>query len=173
MDKQIIQQLYEKYGSKIQLYLYALCNDFAAAEDLTQETFLKAMLALPKDHNNIGAWLYTVARRLCLNRMKREKRESPSQDVEHSLDASGSKIKETETEGLSAVLAKERSSLLYQGISSLDQSKREVLVMQYFSGLSIREIAQITGKTEANVKVLSHRGKRELRQFLEVNGYEI
>lgn len=169
MDKKIIQTLYEQYGNRIQLYLYTLCSDFAAAEDLTQETFLKAMLALPKDHDNLGAWLYTVARRLCLNRIKRDKREQPSQDAQ----AQGNRTGESETEGLAAFLDKERNSLLYKGMSNLEQNKREVLVMQYFNGLSIREIAQITGKTETNVKVLSHRGKRELRRFLEVNGYEI
>ncbi|MCI9596174.1 MAG: RNA polymerase sigma factor [Firmicutes bacterium] len=77
-----MQTLYEQYGNRIQLYLYTLCSDFAAAEDLTQETFLKAMLDLPKDQDNLGAWLYTVARRLCLTRIKRDKWEQPSQDAE-------------------------------------------------------------------------------------------
>ena len=170
MDKDIIQELYDQYGRKLKLYLYSLCGDFAAAEDLTQETFLKAMIALPKDHGNMGAWLYRVARNLCFNKMKRERRESSREEPEAGQRG---ERQETAEEGLSQLLVKEQNRMLYRGLSSLSEEKREVLVMQYFAGLSIKEIAHITKKTESNVKVLSHRGKRELRRFLEVNGYEI
>lgn len=170
MDRSIIQELYDQYGRKLKLYLYSLCGDFAMAEDLTQETFLKALIALPKDHENMRAWLHRVARNLCFNRMKKERREC--QREESGAD-SGDQRQGTAADGLSQLLLKEQNRMLYRGLYSLSQEKREVLVMQYFGGLSIREIAHITKKTEANVKVLSHRGKRDLRRFMEVNGYEI
>lgn len=172
MNKAIIQELYDQYGQKLKLYIYSLCGDFSAAEDLMQETFLKALLALPDDHTNMGAWLYRVARNLCFNRMKKERRECEQEEPEpHSTgwQAQG----DYRQEGLSHLLVKERNRMLYRGLSSLSEEKREVLVMQYFGELSIKEIAHITKKTEANVKVLSHRGKRELKRFLEVKGYEI
>lgn len=169
MDGSIIQELYDQYGRKLRLYLYSLCGDFAMAEDLTQETFLKALIALPEDHENMGAWLHRVARNLCFNRMKKERRECQREEAEAGLGEQ----QDTAADGLSQLLLKEQNRMLYRGLSSLSQEKREVLVMQYFGGLSIREIAHITKKTEANVKVLSHRGKRDLRRFMEVNGYEI
>lgn len=170
MDRSIIQELYDQYGKKLCLYLYSLCGDFAASEDLMQETFLKALISFPEDHNNIGAWLYRVARNLCFNKMKKERREYRQEELETCREGQ----KETSDEdGLSRLLLKEQNRMLYRGLSGLSDEKREVLVMQYFNGLSIKEIAHITKKTESNVKVLSHRGKRELRRFLEVNGYEI
>lgn len=170
MDKSIIQELYDQYGRKLRLYLYSLCSDFAAAEDLVQETFLKALIALPEDHANMGAWLYRVARNLCFNKMKKDRRECRKGEPESDTERSG---QESSEEALSQILIKEQNQMLYRGLISLSQEKREVLIMQYFGGLSIKEIAHITKKTESNVKVLSHRGKRELKRFMEVNGYEI
>ena len=58
MEKDILKQLYQKYRKEIYLYLYSLCKKESLAEDLLQETFLKALLSLPDDHTNIRAWLY-------------------------------------------------------------------------------------------------------------------
>lgn len=64
MEKDILKQLYQKYRKEIYLYLYSLCKNSSLAEDLLQETFLKALLSLPDDHTNMRAWLYLVARNL-------------------------------------------------------------------------------------------------------------
>lgn len=52
MEKDILKQLYQKYRKEIYLYLYSLCKNSSLAEDLLQETFLKALLSLPDDHTN-------------------------------------------------------------------------------------------------------------------------
>ena len=52
MEKDILKQLYQKYRKEIYLYLYSLCKKESLAEDLLQETFLKALLSLPDDHTN-------------------------------------------------------------------------------------------------------------------------
>lgn len=75
MDKQILQKLYKDYGNEILLYLYSLCGSRDMAEDLMQETFEKALLSLADRHTNVRAWLYLVARNLCFNAMKKEKRQ--------------------------------------------------------------------------------------------------
>ena len=54
MEQDVIQALYEAYGQELYLYLYSLCWQKAAAEDLLQDTFLKAMLSLPRGHGKIG-----------------------------------------------------------------------------------------------------------------------
>lgn len=53
MEKDILKQLYQKYRKEIYLYLYSLCKNSSLAEDLLQETFLKALLSLPDDHTNM------------------------------------------------------------------------------------------------------------------------
>ena len=71
MDNRILQILYEKYYQEIFLYLLSLSHDSLLAEDLVQETFLKAILSLDEKHPNIRAWLYRVARNLYLNEKKK------------------------------------------------------------------------------------------------------
>lgn len=171
MENEIIGELYRRYGKEIQFYLCALCRDGFMAEDLTQETFLKAILALQQDHENMRAWLYTVARNLFFNRMKKEGREVLHEETESRSDRirNFENIAGAEEE----LIEKEQKRILYESISCLSADKKEVLIMQYFGGLSLKKIASVTGRTEANVKVLSFRGKRELRRILEVKGYEL
>ena len=64
MDGQVLLRLYEAYGRELFLYLYSLCKSRETAEDLMQETFVKALLSLPDGHANVRAWLYMVARNL-------------------------------------------------------------------------------------------------------------
>ena len=74
---------------------------------------------------------------------------------------------------LDVLLEEERSRLLYLALQRLDTAKREVLLLQYFAGLSQRDIAAVLHLTPENVRVLAYRGKRELRSYMEGNGYDI
>ena len=71
MDSKVLEQLYRKYERELYLYIYSICKDKHATEDLLQETFLKAILALPDGHTNMRAWLYLVARNLTYNAIKK------------------------------------------------------------------------------------------------------
>ena len=62
MDRDILRQFYRRYSREIYLYLYSLCKSRETAEDLMQEVFLKALLSLPDQNENLRAWLYKVAR---------------------------------------------------------------------------------------------------------------
>ena len=70
MNGDLLQQVYGKYSREILVYLYSLSRDRQLAEDLTQETFVKALLSLPDGHANIRAWLYKVARNLFINHFR-------------------------------------------------------------------------------------------------------
>ena len=71
MDGQVLLRLYEAYGRELFLYLYSLCKSRETAEDLMQETFVKALLSLPDGHANVRAWLYMVARNLYYDMCRR------------------------------------------------------------------------------------------------------
>lgn len=57
MDRDILRQFYRRYSREIYLYLYSLCKSRETAEDLMQEVFLKALLSLPDQNENLRAWL--------------------------------------------------------------------------------------------------------------------
>jgi len=166
MDNELLRQLYRKYQRELYLYLYSLCKNHELAEDLLQETFLKALLALPDGHTNMRAWLYMVARNLFFNYSKKEKQKAQIEILVEMPDEKAGAI-------LDALLEEERSRLLYLALQRLDTTKREVLLLQYFAGLSQRDIAAVLHLTPENVRVLAYRGKRELRSYMEGNGYDI
>lgn len=167
MDNRLLKQLYKKYHKEIYLYLYSLCKNRDLAEDLAQETFLKAILSLADTHTNVRAWLYMVARNLYFNYKKKERTQATLEEFDDAMcdDASA--------EGLEHLLQDERRRLLYQALQHLNGDKREVLMLQYFGDLSQKEIAALLRKTPENIRILAYRGKKELREYMEANGYDI
>lgn len=163
MNRHLLQQLYVDYGKEIRLYLYSLCKSRDMAEDLMQETFEKALLSLPDHHTNMRAWLYLVARNLCFNAMKREKRYTSEENVEAEI----------QEDILGQLIQREQNQVLYHALMELPSRKREILQLQYFGGLSLKEIARVLQISPENVRVLSCRARKELKRKLEEEGYEI
>lgn len=166
MDQELLHQIYRKYQRELYLYIYSLCHSRELAEDLLQETFLKALLALPDNHANMRAWLYMVSRNLYFNYVKKEKLKIPLEELGQMADASSPEL-------VDQMIRDEHRRLLYQALQHLSVEKREVLILQYFGGLSQKEIAAVLHKTPENVRVLAFRGKRELKSYMEVKGYDI
>ena len=164
MKHDALEELYFRYHKEILLYLYSLCRNMQLSEDLCQDTFVKALLSLSDKHKNVRAWLYLVARNLFLNSARDRKRETADEDIpERSVD----------DDMLDNMITAERSKLLYMAMQKLAPQKREILVLQYWGGLSQKEIAAVLKLSPENVRVLGYRGKKDLKKILEENGYEI
>lgn len=162
MEHKLLTLVYEKYHRELYLYIYSLSRNHHIAEDLTQETFLKALLSLPEEHGNIRAWLYMVARNLFFNY-----REKASRNV--SLEEE-MKRSDEEKDLLANMIENERKLQLYQALKKLDMKKREILLLQYFGDLSQKEIAAVLHITPENVRVLAYRAKKELKKYMEQQG---
>lgn len=163
----MIKQLYHQYGKELFLYLYSMCQQKELAEDLLQETFLKAILALPEYHTNMRAWLYKVARNLFYNLYKRNRREICDEEYLKKI----SKLEVDEF--LEEYISKQETRILYTAMQKLSPVKREVLELQYFGQMPLKEIANVLQLSQENVRVLSHRAKKDLKKLMEVEGYEI
>ncbi|OUN71471.1 RNA polymerase subunit sigma-70 [Drancourtella sp. An57] len=163
----MIKQLYHQYGKELFLYLYSMCQQKELAEDLLQETFLKAILALPEYHTNMRAWLYKVARNLFYNLYKRNRREICDEEYLKKI----SKLEVDEF--LEEYISKQETRILYTAMQKLSPVKREVLELQYFGQMPLKEIANVLQLSQENVRVLSHRAKKDLKKLMEVEGYEV
>ncbi len=171
LDNEILQRLYETYGKEILLYIYSLCKNWSISEDLLQETFVKALLSLPEQHTNMRAWLYLVARNLCFNTLKKEKYQIL---VEEDNLNTMHRLPESSTEDiLDDLIKQEQKYMLYRAMMKLPLIKREILELQYFSGLPLKDIARLLHISFENVRVISHRAKRDLKKYLKEDGYEI
>lgn len=168
LDKRLFETLYQQYFQELYLYVYSLCGQKSMTEDILQETFLKAFTALKDSHTNMRAWLYMVARNLCCNWMKKEKRLILSEHTGLPENASG-----RHEDILKTVVGNEERRLLWEALQQLSYQKREILVLQYFGGFRQKEIAAMLKITPENVRVLAYRAKKELKTYLEVKGYDI
>lgn len=166
LESEVFELLYKRYYKEIYFYLYSMSKDVQTAEDIAQETFLKAILSLEEGHPNVRAWLYMVARNLYFNQKKKADRVSLFDEAQLASDIQSSDL-------LSGIIQSEQKRLLFSAMQSLSENKREVLQLQYFGGLPQQEIAAVLNLSAENVRVLALRGKRELRKYLEDNGYEI
>jgi len=129
-------------------------------EDILQETFLKAFTALKDSHTNMRAWLYLVARNLCYNCFRQERKLNGG-EMEAEQKAAAQDI-------LEEILREERKAELWKAVKRLSRQKREVILLQYFGGFSQKEIAAMLRLTPENVRILAHRARKELKSYLEV-----
>lgn len=75
--------------------------------------------------------------------------------------------KQTDEDLLEKILEEEKRRELYRAIRKLEQKKQEIILMQYFSGMSQKEIAAVLHITPENVRVLAYRAKKELKKYME------
>ena len=75
LDKHLLEALYHRYYKELYIFVYSLCGSETVTDDILQDTFLKALLALKDSHTNMRAWLYMVARNLFYNQQKKKSQE--------------------------------------------------------------------------------------------------
>ena len=170
MENDVLAVVYRTYSREIYLYLYGLSHNRQLSEDLMQETFAKALITVVTADTGIRAWLYKVARNLYFNTYRKDKRLIIG--LENAENKGVIRV-EIEESPLSKLLRTEREKALYKALNKLEGKKREVLLLQYFSGLSGKDIAKLLDITTENARILAFRGKKELKLYLEEAGYEI
>ncbi len=159
-DRQSYALLVEKYKTPIYNLAYRMTGNLGDAEDLTQETFIRAYQYLWRydTRKKFFTWLYTVAFNLIKSHLrKKNKKHNISEAFSaHSL-ADDSPSPETtliETQEITACLLR------------LEYELRALLIMKYRQGLSFDEIAEITGKSISAVKMRIYRGLEKLKELM-------
>jgi RNA polymerase sigma-70 factor, ECF subfamily len=162
-DSEAFGQLYDHYHPSVYRFLYYRVGSVPLAEDLTAETFFRALRSMSSfrwQGKDFGAWLMTIARNLAMDHFKagRTRLEQTTEDM-GTLD--------TTTEGPeNAVLSLLTNEALLEALSQLPTEQRECLVMRFLQGLSIAETADVLGRSAGAVKQLQLRGVRNLAKIL-------
>ena len=169
-DKPVFEVIYARYKDKIYGLLFYLCHDRAQAEDLTQQVFLKAFVALDgyRGQASLGTWLSHIATNIWIDESRKRKR-SPLSLVK----AMTSDLQDRGASPEGAVLNRELSQALITAIANLSDKLRVVFVLKYIAGLSYSEISEILGCSTGTVgsrltrclKTLA----RDLNRFREGN----
>jgi RNA polymerase sigma-70 factor (ECF subfamily) len=162
-DAEAFGLLYDHYQSSVYRFLYYRTRSAVVAEDLTSETFFRAlrnMASFRWQGKDFGAWLMTIARNLATDHFKagRTRLELTTEDMGQHDDA---------TEGPeSAVLANLTNEILLDALTRLPNEQRDCLVMRFLQGLSIAETAQALGRSDGAIKQLQLRGVRNLAKLM-------
>ncbi|SDS63734.1 RNA polymerase sigma-70 factor, ECF subfamily [Nocardioides scoriae] len=162
-DSEAFGQLYDHYQPSVFRFLYYRVGSVQLAEDLTSDTFFRALRAMSSfrwQGKDFGAWLMTIARNLTMDHYKagRTRLEQTTEDM-NTLD--------TSTEGPeTSVLASLTHEALLTALTELPTEQRECLVMRFLQGLSIAETAEVLGRSAGAVKQLQLRGVRNLAKAL-------
>lgn len=166
MRKDYISKFYNQYSNDIYIYLLSLCHNAHLAEDLMQETFIKAMLSLDTSYENTKAWLFKVAKNLWIDYLRKNKNISDMNiDDVHMQDFS--------QDILTKVIRNEQSIKLYQKIMKLNCSMREVITLYYFLEIDQKQIANLMNISNGSVRTLLYRARNILKEMMEENKNEI
>jgi RNA polymerase sigma-70 factor (ECF subfamily) len=163
-DSDALIVLYERHKQQVFRYLYYRLGDVPTAEDLTTETFLRVIQALPRFRNGgapIQAWIFQIARNLATDRLRRTKR-----DRQELLDD------EVIDPALPPEIMAEKSLVvaeLHTALQQLTDDQREVILLRFIEGLSIADVAHTISKSESAVKNLQLRGLRSLQRLLSAH----
>lgn len=161
--------MYLELREPIFRYLLRLSGNYDLAEELTQETFLQALQALPKfrKESSIKTWLYAIARNTYLHRINKDrKKDKILVSITDDFQESGANLEDPAEQ----FLQKEQNLLMKKAIYSLQEAYRTVIILKEFEELSYKEIAGILGKTENWVRVTFFRAKQSLKEIYETVG---
>jgi RNA polymerase sigma-70 factor, ECF subfamily len=162
-DQDAFKELYARYQDVVFRYVLFRLGDRTLAEDLTQETFLRALRRIGSvsyQGRDIGAWFVTIARNLIFDHVKssRYRLESTTADmVEHSPTTHGPEQQ---------VIENATNSELLKAIDKLNADQQDCIRMRFLQGLSVAETAQRMNRAEGAVKALQHRAVRRLAQLM-------
>ncbi len=148
-------------------YILGMVRDTAEAEDLTQETFLRAYRHREslRDENAQTAWLYRIATHVCLDRLRQYARRN-LQETDTDLDQVD--VAEPDTPSLQQTIERDEMSGCVQSyLIRLSDTYRAVILLHDMHELTAAEIAQLLGESLENVKIRLHRARMKLRAALE------
>ena len=159
MKSDIIDQLFSQYYNEALLYTISLCRNRTVAEDIVSDAFFKALTLADNSIRDFKPWLLTVCRNEFISACRKSSRFTGEEIPEYLPD--------DREEVIEGIIRREEYRSLYRAIGLLPDAQKEVVTLFYFSGLPIRSISDITGKSETNIKVLLCRARDKLRTVME------
>lgn len=162
-DREAFGRIYEHHAGAVFAFVVARLGDRALAEDITAETFLRALRAIATvtyQGRGIRAWLITIARNLIRDYVKSSR---------HRLDSSVADVPESAVvvDGPEhVVISRETAAELRRAVDGLSPAQRECVVLRFWVSLSVAETAAVLNRTTPAVKGLQHRAVRRLAHLL-------
>ncbi len=150
-----MDEIYRLHAQSVYKYLLSLCRNESLAEELTQETFYRAVKSIDKFDGKckVSVWLCQIGKNLYFSELKKQGRET---DFPEDFDFPAPSAEDE-------IIASEGKTSLLKAIHALPEQTKEVVYLRSFGNLSFREIGDVMGKSENWARVTFYRGKERLK----------
>ena len=152
------EEIYERYFKDVYRYALSLTRDEAEAEEITQETFFKALRSIDRFDGRcrLYVWLCQIAKHTYFSLREKQGRTAAMAEIPDS----GSGLEE-------GLLQKDTAFRIHQVLHRLDEPYKEVFSLRTFGELPFKQIGMLFGKTESWARVTYHRARLKIREELE------
>ncbi len=149
--------IYDRYTNKVYAKCISMLKDNEAAEDATQEIFVKILLSLSRftGKSKFSTWIYSITYNYCIDMIRRDKK-----DIEVAVN-DFSRIDHVDDNLLDAEILETNIFRLKVVLNHMNVEDKSILMMKYQDDLSIREICEMLNKTESAVKMKILRAKEK------------
>jgi len=174
-DADAFRLIFERYSRPVISFIYDMVNDRALAEELTQETFVRAFRAIHtmRAETKLSTWLFGIARNVARESLRARARANSHVDL---ADKSVMDLSDNKPVPVDGLLSKELNAVIRRSLAALDEDKRLVFTLKVLHQCSYEEIAAITGFSLAKLKTDLHRARAEMRKKISPYagvGYEV
>ncbi len=162
-EQEAFRLIFERYSRPVISFIYDLVSDRGLAEELTQETFVRAFrnLGALRQETKLSTWLFGIAKNVARESLRARMRASRQVDLE---DKSVLDLSDHSPVPVHQLLNKELNELIQRSLALLDDDKRLVFTLKVFQQCSYEEIADITGFSISKLKSDLHRARSEMRR---------
>lgn len=168
-DLDALAVLVERYQHRLYRYLLRLVRQPAEAEDLFQQTWLRVASQIRRfdPRRNFDAWLFTVARNLAIDHLRRLRPESLDEhEAADSYDTPAA-LRASDPPPVDAMIAREHTRFVASAMETLPVLYREVLALRFEEEMKLEEIAEVLGAPLSTIKSRLRRGLENLRETLD------
>ncbi|KEZ84818.1 DNA-directed RNA polymerase subunit sigma [Clostridium sulfidigenes] len=154
------EDIYNNYFKDIFLYIYSLSGDRHIAEDITAETFMKAIKSIEKFKGNcdIRVWLYQIAKNCYFSFLRKKKKTVHLDELSEQKDNFNFE---------QIISSTEESMEIHEILHNLDEPYKEVFSLRVFGELSFKQIACLFGKSDNWACVTYHRARNKIKERME------
>ena len=162
-DEEAFRLIFERYTRPVMRFIFCMINDRSSAEELAQETFVRAYknLGALRDEAKLSTWLFGIARNVTREALRSSRQEARRVEFDHLLAMCDEKPSPA-----GELLDKELKDVVRHAIGMLDEDKRLVFTLRVYQQRGYNEIAKITGFSIPKVRNLLYRARAEMRRRL-------
>ena len=168
------RELVRRYERPVFSLIYRMVRDRELAEDLTQETFIKALNALAsyRPEFKFSSWIFKIANNAAIDQLRRREVDtlsldgSPTAETPDAVEATALQVGSKGETPLDELEAREIGSAIEVAIGKLRPEYRSCIMLRHVEGLAYEEIAENLNLPLGTVKTYIHRARNELRQYL-------